>query len=124
MSKFTDKQFWAMCDAHMSRPVPLNDADLSRPFVYQRGYGVFYVPGGCHPAAMSLLLAFNHGYLNAIDLASELNLEYSSATADRWLEETPGAAFKSSVGKRIQAGKLSLSELRAFGEVDFVFGTE
>ena len=36
-----------------------------------------------------------------------MGLEFSSGTADYWLEHTPGAAFRSSVGKKILVAKLS-----------------
>jgi hypothetical protein len=35
-SPFTDEQWWSMCDAHMSLPVPLATADLHQPFIYER----------------------------------------------------------------------------------------
>ncbi|MEJ6003736.1 hypothetical protein [Paucibacter soli] len=124
ISPFTDPQWWAMCSINMDLPHPLDKADLSRPFVYQRGYGVFYVPGGRHQAVMSLLLAFQHGLNSGVDVANKLSLEYSSGTADHWLEHTPGAAFKSSVGKHVQvAGPDSLTaiERRILGSVQYVF---
>ena len=63
---FTDEQWWSMCDAHMSLPEPLAKADLTRPFVYARRYGVFYVPSGHHQHAMSILLAFRHGHTKGL----------------------------------------------------------
>ena len=55
----------------MSDPVPLSIADLTRPFVYERQYGVIYVPGGYHPSAMSFLLALQLGCEDGIDAAEE-----------------------------------------------------
>ena len=68
---------------------------------------------------MSFLLAFQLGCEDGIDAAEKLNVTYSSGTADYWLENTPGAAFKSSVGKRIQVATgrgLTVQERRMFGE--------
>jgi hypothetical protein len=79
---FTDEQWWSMCDAHMSLPIPLAKADLQQPFVYERRYGVFYVPSGQHQNAMSILLAFHHGLTKGIDVADRLRLDFSQGTAD------------------------------------------
>lgn len=120
----SDEMWWAMCDAHMGLPVPLAEADLSRPFVYERRWGVFYVPGGYHPSAMSLLLAFQHGLCCGIDVGEKLKVSCSSGTADYWLEHTPGAAFRSSVGRCVSVGSLkglTIQERRLFGEVKCVF---
>lgn len=120
----TDKMWWKMCDLHMALPVPLKEADLAKPFVYERKWGVFYVPMGMHQGAMSLLLAFQHGLESGVKVAEKLGLTYSEGTADYWLEHTPGAAFLSSVGdNRIQAGsfkQLNVREHRLFGDVCFV----
>lgn len=124
ITPFTDEQWWKMCDAGMGLPLPLAHADLTKPFVYERAYGVFYVPMGHHQRVMSLLLAFQHGMLSTIDLAEKLGLEPHGETADRWLESTPGAAFRSSVGKRIQVptGKgLTAQERRLFGDFVRIF---
>jgi len=124
IAPFTDQQWWKMCDAGMSLPVPLNEADLTRPFVYDRAFGVFPVPGGRHQVAMSLLLAWRHGCDGGIEVAEKLAIEFSGETADRWLEGTPGAAFLSSVGKRIQVATgrgLTVQERRLFGDFKRVF---
>lgn len=116
-SDISDKMWWSMCDFHMSPPEPLKHADLSKPFVYERRWGVFYVPMGMHQGAMSLLLAFAHGFDDGIDCAKHLCLDYSEETADHWIETRPGAAFRSSVGKVIQIGSesnITIAERRAF----------
>ncbi len=120
----TDKMWWEMCNFHMSLPVALAEADLSKPFVYERKWGVFYVPMGMHPHAMSLLLAFQHDLTNGIKVGDKLGLQYSDETADYWLEHTTGAAFRSSVGKRIQVAStkmLTIQERRLFGQASCVF---
>lgn len=118
------RQFWKLCDAEMSDPVVLSRADVSRPFVYDRQFGFFYVPMGRHQQAMSLLLAFHHGHSDGLTAAGRLGLEYSSGSADHWLEHIPGTAFRSSQGSRVLAGRrgsLNAIERRIFGTVDYLF---
>lgn len=108
----------------LGQPVPLHEADLTKSFVYDRRWGVFYVPFGHHQLAMATLLAFHHGYTKALVAAKELGLKGSAEAADRWLEATPGAAFRSSVGKNVQVGpkgNLTPIELRWLGDVTHVF---
>jgi hypothetical protein len=83
-----------------------------------------YCPMGMHQGAMSVLLAFQHGLTCGIDVAEKLGISYSDGTADYWLQHTPGAAFRSSVGRRIQVATLSglsIKERRAFADVDLAF---
>ena len=75
--------------------IELARADLLRPFVYERGRGVFWVPPGEHQRMMAHLRAC------ATDV-SGMSIEEA---ADEWLEATPGAAFRSSVSGRVLAGK-------------------
>ncbi|MDO9068661.1 MAG: hypothetical protein Q7W05_09430 [Deltaproteobacteria bacterium] len=120
----TDEMFWRMCDCKMGRPVPLEQADLTKPFVYERRWGWFYVPSGHHQVAMTLLLAWQHRCDHPVDVAEKLGLNFSDETADYWFEHTPGAAFRSSVGKKIQVASLkglTIQERRLFGEVCCVF---
>ena len=122
--ELTNRQWNQFCDFGMSDPIGLQHADLTKPFVYERRFGVFYVPGGMHQSAMSFLLALQYHRETGVDVAEQLKLQYSSGTADHWLEHTPGAAFKSSVGKRIQIAtrtNLTFQERKLFGEVDEVF---
>ena len=112
------------CEYGLLDCVPLAKADLSRPFVYERRFGVFYVPAGRHLLAMSLLLALQNECETGVEVACHLKLEYPGDTADCWLKNTPGAAFKSSVGKRIQVATgrgLTALERRLFGEFERVF---
>ena len=120
----TDKMWNAMCVANMSLPLPIDQADFSRPFVYDRSYGVFFVPSGSHQAAMSLLLAWKNQEKNGVRVAEKLGLSYSDGTAYYYLEHIQGTACLSSVGKRICAVKKSnLSELEKeyFGVVNYLF---
>lgn len=120
---FTEEQWWRMCDVNMDLPVPLAKADLSRPYVYCRSYGVFYVGFGHHQSAMSLLLAFAHGVRDGIDVGRLLGLEFPSETADHWLEKTPGSAFRSAVSSKVYAWRpenLTVIEKRFLGPVEFL----
>lgn len=121
---FTDKMWNKMVDFNMSLPVPLKKADLHKPFVYDRKFGVFYVPSGYHSMVMSLLLAWQHGFDSPVDVAHKLRLRLSGDTADHWLEHTHGAAFRSSVGKTIQIASfrnLTVMERRYFHGATCVF---
>lgn len=120
----TDQKWYAMCNANMGEPVPLDKADLYKPFVYDRKYGVFPVSKGNHQVAMSLLLAWQYELKNGVLVADKLNLKYSHGTADYYLKNTQGTAFMSSVGKSICAGQksnLNETEMDYFGKVTYLF---
>lgn len=120
----TEKKWHAMCDAHMEEPVPLEQADLSKPFVYDRKYGVFPVAKGLHQIAMSLLLAWDNDLKNGVQVAEKLKLPYSHGTADYYLKNTEGTAFRSSVGKIVWAGhkdNLTEKEKDYFGRINYLF---
>ena len=123
MQKLTEQQLNRLDD--MDGPYRLKDIDISHPFVYDRKYGAFYVPFGKHPSAMSQLLAFHHDQRDGIDVGFLLDLDYSSETADAWLRDIPGTAYKSAVNKaKITAGKpgnLSAGELRILGDIEYIF---
>lgn len=118
--KITDPMFWQLCDNRMSEPVPLKDADLSQPFIYDREYGVFYVDGGYHLIGMTMLYAWRHGYEKIRDMMNtEPNFKekvkensYSSISkyeyiSNLYLLELKGTAMGSSVGNAIEFGRLS-----------------
>lgn len=98
---FTDEMRRALLMCHTCYPVALENADLSQPFVYDRKYGLFYVPMGYHQVTMSTLLAFHFGMVCGFDVAKKLNLIFACETADYWLEHIPGTAFKSSCTKNV-----------------------
>ncbi|MGQ2979213.1 MAG: hypothetical protein ACT6Q9_05895 [Polaromonas sp.] len=121
---YTAQQWQALRDAGVQEPQPLHLADLSVPFVYHRAVGVFHCAAGKHRLAMSLLLAFAEGCDSGIAVAEHLGLDFPDETADRWLEITPGAAFRSSVGRKVQAGKrshLTQIEKRWLGDIQYLF---
>lgn len=111
----TEEQRWKMVDACMGDPMPLVkfSADL---WVYDRKWGIFRVPSGFHNAAMATLAAFHQGKLNYIELIQGWR-EGSQDVAERYLMETPGTCYKSSVSPTIIAGKrehLNSAERMAF----------
>jgi hypothetical protein len=124
MDNFTPEQWQTLLEAGASEPQPLHLADLSLPFVYYRPVGVIHCGAGKHRLAMSILLAFAHGAASGVEVGERLNLDFPDETADRWLEITPGAAFRSSVGRKVQAGKrahLTQIEKRWLGEIQYLF---
>ena len=121
---FSDKHIDEMCRVGMEDPVPLHTADLYRPFVYHRSFGVFYVDFGRHQLAMTTLLAWQHGMVKGSDIADKLKLKYFDESADYWLQYTKGSAFKSSVGRSIYAGKrenINVYERRYFTKIIYLF---
>ena len=102
----TERQWYRMVDNHMGKPVALNRADLTRPFVYERGWGVSYVPCGYHGAAMGLLLAFAHDQLYVQDIFEIIGVVNEQQASDHWMCHALEATFRSSVGQGIEIGDL------------------
>lgn len=115
----TDEMFYLLCDYRMSEPVPLKDADLGEPFIYDRDYGVFYVDGGYHQLGMALLFAWRHGALNVRQLLKEnpdikkLVSERSHSSSGKYeylsecfLLDLQGTAMGSSVSSHLQVGRI------------------
>lgn len=122
MLDITDEMWWQMCSADMSMPIALHEAHLGHPFVYDREYGLFYVPEGRHQLAMAILLGFHLDRTDLIELAVDLKVEFSAGLADAWLEGE-GRCFKSSVSNTVKGGykhSLSYDELVIFGKVDYI----
>ena len=98
----------------------LSAADLLRPFVYERGRGVMWVPPGEHQRMMAHLRA----------CATDVSGMTIQEAADEWLEMTPGSAFRSSVSGHVLAAKpsnLNALERIHFGRVggiDFLMDCE
>lgn len=124
MVEFTPAQWALLLDAGAREPQPLHLADLSLPFVYYRPVGILHCGAGKHRLAMSILLAFAHNCASGVEVGEQLGLDFPDETADRWLEITPGAAFRSSVGRKVQAGKpahLTQIEKRWMGDIQYLF---
>lgn len=124
-----DEYWHAMCYAGLSTPIPLNEADLSQPFVYYRKYGVFYVPPQKHPFALALLLAWEEGvndYLNIdnnkLGIPEFRKIDVYSYS-DYFLENYPGTCYMSSVNKKIRVGKkgnLNSNEIDYFYPIEYL----
>ena len=71
IKKITDEMFYTLVDLNISEPVPLKDADLDKPFVYDPEFGVFYVPPGVHVIAMATFYCWKHNQLNKFHLLRE-----------------------------------------------------
>jgi hypothetical protein len=119
----SDERWYKLCDAGLGRSMPLDEADISKSFVYDRQYGLFYCNGGHHQQAMALLYAWTQGFDSAYDLLDELKIRDLSVLADKFIEEMEGTCFRSSVGKTVIAGKrknLTVIEKRFFGEIKYI----
>ncbi len=117
MKQLTEQQRWRICD-YCSDPIPLKEADLSVPFVYDREYGFFYVPFGYHQQVMANLQAFKNSYDDAYDYMDVHEIGDLYCVADAWLKDNEGVAFRSSVGNHIYTGDrttLNHAEKRIFG---------
>lgn len=117
-----DKIWWALCDAGLSMPVPLIEADLSQPFVYYRKYGIFYVPPQKHPFALAFLLALEEGVTNYLNIdhtklgISDFRKIDVYSYSDYFLENYVGTCYMSSVNNKIRVGKKGNLNER---EIDF-----
>lgn len=117
--EITDEMFYLLCDYRMSEPIPLKDADLTSPFIYDRDYGVFYVDGGYHQLGMALLFAWRHGALSVRQLLKE-NSDIKKRVSERshsssgkyeylsecFLLDLKGTAMGSSVASHLQVGRI------------------
>lgn len=99
----TDQVWWRMADPCMSEPVPLAEADLSKLFVYGR-----LRHAGVHPAAMSFLLALNHGHADGIDAAKAMRLAHPSGTGRCPAGDHPGRGLSLFGGQVRLCGELAL----------------
>jgi hypothetical protein len=105
-----DRIWWKMCDYNMGMPVPLNKADLSESFVYDRKFGVFPVGRCYHQFVMATLQAWNLGKEDYLDIEKE---EVGSKRhhfdvydiSDFYLTNTVGTCYLSSISSTVQAGK-------------------
>jgi hypothetical protein len=118
----TEEQWYKFCDAGGGRPMALAAFDLTKPFVFFRKYGIFPVNHGHHQQVMALLYAWEHDYHCPYDMIRDKKIREISTLADAFLEELDGTAFRSSVGKKVVAGKrtsLTTIEKRKFGEISY-----
>jgi hypothetical protein len=118
ISPFTEDQWYAMCSAHLSMPEPLAKADRTKPFIYDRKWGVFHCPFGHHTSGMRVLLGFHLG-----EKIDPIQMSAFDA-ADLYLEKIPGTAFLSGVGSRLvrawSPDSLTVVEKRLLGPIDYI----
>lgn len=128
MKTLTQEQFWAACDADMSRPVTLKDANRAKPFVYDREYGLFYVNFGYHQQALATLYAWHNGFDRSCDVMEDKGWRDASKAADALMEEYEGIAMMSGVTSILQKkeviafspSKLNQEEKDYFGKIIYV----
>lgn len=90
-------------------PVPLSEVDLETPFLYVRGYGVFYPNFGHHHILLATIYGFKMGLESAGDGLIEIGLSIDEMQ-ELMLEEE-GIAWLSGVGNNgIECTKLNFAE--------------
>lgn len=100
---FTKQQQALLDQCDMRNPVPFEELDFSKNFVYDRKYGAFYVDS-MHDAAKTTLALLHLGR-DDFDMMRDNSWEL----ADYWLSHYPGC-FKSSVSPNILAWTLDSLE--------------
>lgn len=116
MCEITDSMRWRMRAANMFRPVSLDEADLSIPFVHHREYGVFYVVRSYHQMVMGILLGFERVTRSVSEL-------FGVKPNNEFREAAEGTCFKSSVkSKTLAWNQHSLSEYEKdiFGPIAYL----
>lgn len=110
----SDQQFYKLVDLNVSEPIPLRKADLSLPFAYFRGFGVFYVPSGLHMVLTSYLYIWAKGFEDMESFKESIEDKdvyfkhgLHETLADKFLNEIEGSAISSSVGNHILIGTIS-----------------
>lgn len=138
MKPITDEMFYQLVDMRMSEPVPLKDADLNEPFIYDRDFGVFYVDSGYHMLGMAMLFAWKHNFTTVFELkrgnekiAADIkansfgsSIDKYQYLADRFLLDFKGTAMSSSVSNHLLAGSeknLNEQEKIILGRYDIQF---
>lgn len=93
----SDELWYWMCDVGISKskPEPLRTADLTKPWLYDRRFGVFYVDIGGHQCAMANIYARVSGYDNAFDMEDDTGIIAFRDQAEEYLKKTPGTAYMS-----------------------------
>lgn len=119
INQISDLMYYEMIDKNMSDPEPLDIADLTKPFIYDRDWGVFYIRPGLHQMAMCVLYAWRHGYPSIQRMLQEepdfekiakINNRRSDSEyyyiAELYILELKGTAMGSSTSDYIQIGWL------------------
>lgn len=122
LNLITQNRWCELVDCGAGKPKPLSTADLSKPFVYDRKFGVFH----CR-LSHQMLMATLYGWHTGIDIDdNEDNLDYGQL-ADKYLEEIPGTCFLSSMAQfnenRVTCwskDSLNAFELGFFDKFDYI----
>lgn len=102
----------------MSDPIKLSNADLTKPFIYHRKHGVFYIRNGYHSAAMTKMLCWELGVYNKDEIDTELLFGKKRTDvdigflSDYFIENTKGTCFLSSNSPHIFCGKIGYLDFR------------
>lgn len=116
--KLTDEQWWSVSD-YCSQPVNLSTADLERPFLYVRGYGVFCIGMGYHHIMCATIYAWQNGLEFAGDGITELGMSIDDMAEA--LTKQEGVAWRSNIGKDvIYASKISHAERSFLHNVEYI----
>lgn len=127
MTNLTEDQLEVLDRNCASYPFKLTpNCDISKPFVYYRKYGLFYVPMGYHSFVMASLMAFDHNVKNhyaLLKLPEFMSYDGVQDIAHIFLEETEGVAYRSAIsGSNIvcqHPSYLTAVEKRIFRYVDY-----
>ncbi|AUR92142.1 hypothetical protein NVP1170O_029 [Vibrio phage 1.170.O._10N.261.52.C3] len=101
-NKLTKEQWWSISD-YASKPIPLREANLDEPFLYVRGFGVFYVQMGCHRVVSSYVYSWINGCEDVIELLDKGligDFEMHEEAANK-LSAMGGVAWLSNVGRNV-----------------------
>jgi len=109
MTGLTEEKQSKIMDYGMSRPIPLEDANLKRSFLYDRVFGFFYIDSGNHQLAMALLYSWHQGFNDVYDMCENEKFSHLHSrgmnrheeVADKYIEEIEGTCYKSSCSRSI-----------------------
>lgn len=121
--ELSDGRKWALAQSGMSFPVTLFEAIRTKPFIYCRSYGLFYVECGSHQIAASLLLSWENGFEDIVETMNHFNMNSLSELSEKWLEVAPGALVLSSVSNIPYASSmdnLNFQEKRFFKKITYL----
>ena len=122
----TDRQWHAMCGAGLGRPLSLQEADLDRPYCYDREYGFFGVEPAKHWSAQAFLYSLHCGQdgTDWFEFGDKLFPGNLQAVGGLYMAQVPGTAYMSSIYTARPTsgfeGSLRPFELRWFNDVRYL----
>lgn len=127
LEQLSEQHLTKLLNINCYPPIPLQAADLSIPFIYDRRFGVMVCDSGYHQQAMATLYSFDQ------DVDSPYKLFGGSTKSlydlsDKWLSQV-GTAFKSGVGRQNMiyaglSGNLNYMERIRFGAVYYLLNDD